>query len=303
MGDLRVGITGASGFVGQHLNIYLQQRGVKVVELKLREGYRKENLQGLSALIHLAGKAHDLKGKAELDDYIAANTKLTSALYTDFLGSEVPVFFYMSSVKAVMDYSVNLLTEDMPAMPTTSYGISKQQAEAFILAQQPNHAKRAYILRPCMIHGPGNKGNLNLLYKVAKLGMPYPLASFENQRSFLSIENLCFVIRELIERTDIPSGVYNVSDDAPLSTNRIIQIMSETILKRPRLWKINKSFIKGIARMGDFLPFPLNSERLQKLTESYVVSNAKLLTALNKPLPVSSEEGLRKTIQSFVDGK
>lgn len=60
--------------------------------------------------------------------------------------------------------------------------------------------KRVYILRPCMIHGPGNKGNLNLLYNVVRKGIPWPLGDFENKRSFTSIDNLCYVVEGLLER-------------------------------------------------------------------------------------------------------
>ena len=69
--------------------------------------------------------------------------------------------------------------------------------------------------------------------------------------------------------------------------------------KKNRILNIPASWIKGIARLGDYLYLPLNSERLQKLTENYVVSNQKIKTAIGKPLPVSSREGLLKTFQSF----
>ena len=69
-----------------------------------------------------------------------------------------------------------------------------------------------------MIHGSGNKGNLNLLYQFVKKGIPYSLAVFENQPCFLSIKNLCFIIKELLEN-EIPSGVHKVTDNQSLSTN------------------------------------------------------------------------------------
>lgn len=56
--------------------------------------------------------------------------------------------------------------------------------------------KNVYIMRPCMIHSPGNKGNLNLLYGVVKKGIPWPLSAFENKRTFTSIDNLCLKIKD-----------------------------------------------------------------------------------------------------------
>jgi len=174
-------------------------------------------------------------------------------------------------------------------------------AEQYILSKLIPKGKRVYILRPCMIHGPGNKGNLNLLYSVVSKGFPWPLGLFENSRSYLSIENLCFIIKELIEREDIPSGVYNIADDVPLSTNEVVKMIAESNGRKARILNLSSSLINVIARIGDILKLPINSERLQKLTESYIVSNAKIKEVLGKPLPVSSKDGLMRTFKSFAD--
>ena len=150
-----------------------------------------------------------------------------------------------------------------------------------------------------MIHGPGNKGNLSLLYKMVSKGYPWPLGSFENKRSFCSIQNLYFVINELIERNDIPSGVYNISDNDPVSTIELIQLIANNQKKKSIILYLPKTLIFFIAKLGDLLHLPLNTERLQKLTETYLVSNKKLISALGKELPVTSKEGLIKTFQSF----
>jgi nucleoside-diphosphate-sugar epimerase len=150
-----------------------------------------------------------------------------------------------------------------------------------------------------MIHGPGNKGNLNLLYKIVIKGFPWPLGAFENKRSFCSIDNLCFIMQELIENIEIPSGLYNIADDEPLSTNSLIEIISKSIGKNPRIWNIPKYFIKLISKLGDVFGFPINSEKLKKLTETYIVSNSKIMNAINKSLPISAKDGLIKTFKSF----
>ena len=156
-----------------------------------------------------------------------------------------------------------------------------------------------YILRPAMIHGPGNKGNLNLLYNVVKRGIPYPLGAFENRRSFTSIDNISFVVTNLLEK-EIPSGIYNVADDETLSTNALIELISSISGKNSRIWKVSPHWMNFAAKIGTIFHLPLNSERLRKLTENYVVSNGKLKTALQiHRLPVSSQEGFTKTIHSF----
>jgi nucleoside-diphosphate-sugar epimerase len=150
-----------------------------------------------------------------------------------------------------------------------------------------------------MIHGPGNKGNLNLLYKLVIKGLPWPLGTFENKRSFCAIDNLCFIINELIENTEIQSGIYNIADDDTISTNELIKLISYSQLKPPKIWNIPKYFINIVARVGDFLHLPLNSERLKKLTETYIVSNSKIKIAINKSLPISAKVGFIKTFESF----
>ncbi|MBD3749605.1 MAG: NAD-dependent epimerase/dehydratase family protein [Sphingobacteriales bacterium] len=291
-------ITGSSGFVGQNLIAYLKE--FHILKISLRYPSEQQiNLKNTSTIIHLSGKAHDLKKVSQPQDYYEANFELTKQLYDAFLKSDAKKFIFISSVKAVADSVDDILTEEVKPNPQTHYGKSKLMAEEYIQAQPLPKGKSYYILRPCMIHGPGNKGNLNLLYQFVKNGIPYPLAAFENQRSFLSVENLCFVIKEIIEREDIPSGIYQLADDDSLSTNELVQEIAQTLGKKPKLWKLSPAFIKILAQTGDALHLPLTTERLHKLTENYLVSNQKLKKALGKELPITAKEGLRKTILSF----
>lgn len=299
-------ITGNKGFVGVNLFNYLKSfdkevLGVSRVPANNEISYENLNLEVLNqsqSLIHLAGKAHDLKKTSDDAEYYVVNFELTRKLYDLFLVSDAKQFIYISSVKAAADTVAGVLTEEVVPEPVTPYGKSKLMAEQYILANLPTD-KKVYILRPCMIHGPGNKGNLNLLFSLVRKGFPWPLGAFENKRSFLSVENLCFVIQELLENETIPSGVYNVADDESLSTNDLIQLIAVSQNKTARKLSIPKGIIKGIAKVGSILKLPLNSERLQKLTESYEVSNSKIVAAIGKPLPVDSKSGLLKTFSSF----
>jgi nucleoside-diphosphate-sugar epimerase len=287
-------ITGSSGFVGtSFLNIFNNE----VVRFSSRgQGFKFDDAE---VVIHLAGKAHDLKNTSTPDEYYQVNSELTKEVFNAFLVSDANVFITLSSVKAVADEVEGVLTEDHGPNPITHYGKSKLLAEQYIFSKEIPEGKRVYVLRPCMIHGPGNKGNLNLLYKLVSKDIPWPLGAFENKRSFCSIDNLMFIFKELIEREDIPSGIYNVADDEPLSTNDLIGLIAQSQNRNPKLWNISKKFIEGVASIGDKLRLPLNTERLQKLTSSYVVSNAKIKAAIGKPIPVSSREGLLKTFKSF----
>lgn len=291
-------ITGATGFVGKNLSKFLKEKGHHISPLSLRKAWELD--QNAEAIIHLAGKAHDTKNTSAEKEYFEINTELTKKLFVEFLKTPAQDFIYFSSVKATADTVEGFLDENHKSNPQTPYGKSKLEAEEFLLSQKLPENKRLFIIRPCMIHGPGNKGNLNLLYKFVQKGIPYPLAAFENKRSFLSIDNLNFLILEMLSNKNVGSGIYNFADDEVLSTNELVKLIANTSGKKEKLWKISSKLISATAKMGDVMKLPLNSERLKKLTENYWVSNQKIKNALGiDQLPVSASEGLEKTIKSF----
>lgn len=312
-------ITGIHGFVGSNLVTALGKEhtlyGLDIVAPE-KEGVIKTfswkdletgQLPVVDVIIHLAGKAHDTKNTAQAQEYFDINTGLTKKIFDFFLASGARKFIFFSSVKAAADFVVgDVLTEEVIPTPVGPYGESKIAAEEYIMEkvkserlQVESKEKRVYILRSCMIHGPGNKGNLNLLCNVVKKGLPWPLGDFENRRTFTSIDNLCYVIDGLIHK-DVPSGIYHMADDETLSTNELIALMCEAMGKKPHIWKLNRRFMTGCARLGSAVHLPLNLERLRKLTENYVVSNAKIKKALGiSQMPVRAKEGIQKTIESF----
>lgn len=297
---MKIILTGGTGFVGSNLSKFLQDNALNdITNLNFRE--ELPHILDGDVLIHLAGKAHDLANSSKPEEYFEINFTKTKHLFDLFLRSNVHDFIYFSSVKAVADSVVGILTEDVyPSQSNTPYGYSKWEAEQYLLSKELPANKRLFILRPCMIHGPGNKGNLNLLYSMVKKGVPYPLGTFENRRSYLSIYNLLYILKRLIEERSIPGGIYNVADDEPLSTNSLVKLISEASHVKGAIWHIPKRIIIGLARLGDKFHFPLNSERLKKLTESYVVSNKKLKNVLGiESFPISSTEGIKRTICSF----
>jgi len=306
-------VTGAYGFVGTNLSEYLKSKEYyRQIALDIQkkevsnydEGFIWDDLDqfdfnSIDAIIHLAGKAHDTKNTSQAEEYFKINVGLTQIIFDKFLKSNATKFIYFSSVKAVTDSVKNeMLTEDDTPNPQTPYGQSKLKAEEYILSQELPRGKKIYILRPAMIHGPGNKGNLNLLYKLVLKGIPYPLGAFLNQRSFTSIDNLNFIIEQLLIQ-NIPSGIYQIADSESLSTNELIELIALSIGKKSRILDLPVGIIRMAARLGDLLPLPLNSEKLKKLTENYNVSNKKLIDSLGITLPFTAKEGMNKTLKSF----
>jgi len=296
-----ISLTGSTGFVGKNLTTYLNNYKISVENITRQalSDVKFRLSDKVDTIVHLAGKAHDLKNTSSKDEYYEVNTELTKKIFDLFLKSNASVFITLSSVKAVADEVDGVLTEEYIPDPITHYGKSKLLAEQYILSKKIPDGKRVYILRPCMIHGPSNKGNLNLLYKMVSKGLPWPLGSYDNKRSFCSIDNICFIIKELIDIDKIPSGIYNIADDESLSTNDLIKLIAISLRKKPFIFNTPKFLVKSVSKLGDALMLPLNTERLNKLTETYIVSNQKIKNAINKPLPVSASEGLLKTFNSF----
>lgn len=308
-------ITGVTGFIGQSLVKYFKDNEQLQMYGHSRDIGKIANLFGgtslkplnqisietinenqIETIVHLAGIAHDIAGKQGDDVYFDVNYQLTCDLYKLFCDSKAESFVFVSSIKAAVNHSENTIDENTLVNPSGVYGHSKRKAEEYI--ESLPQEKQVYILRPCMVHGPGNKGNLNLLYKLVRFGIPYPLGSYQNRRSFLSIENFCFVIDAIVGEKLEP-GLYHLADDEAISTTDLVKLIARGLEKKTLILNIPKSLIHVIATIGSWLNAPFNQGTLAKLTESMRVSNQKILANLGKNLPVSTREGLMKTISSF----
>lgn len=316
---MRILITGIHGFVASHLIKVLWQRHViyglstSLQPIKFVERiYLWDEIQQLpqvDVVIHLAAIAHDVNNNARAGLYKEVNHTLTCRIYDWFEKSTATKFIFFSSVKAVVDApGDDVVTEETTPSPVGNYGKTKREAEEYLISKShildtpvaiQSSDKLVYILRPSMIYGEGNKGNLNLLYNIVRRGIPYPLGAFSNNRTFTAIENVTFVVDQLISHF-IPSGIYNVCDDDSISTNRLVEIMCQVLRKKPCILYWDKERVRCLARWGGWLHLPLNPNRLSKLTENYRVSNKKILQALEiDSMPVSVFEAMARTIQSF----
>ena len=316
---MKILITGVHGFVGSNLVKSLSKEhiiyGLDIIS-PIKDGVRftfgwdyldmkEDEIPAVDAIIHLAGKAHDTKNQTEAETYFIINRDLTIKIFDFFcVHPNIKKFVFFSTAKAAADKVDGILTEDVVPSPVGPYGESKIAAEQYILNTMKNRPdefkdRSVYIFRPCMIHGPGNKGNLNLLYNVVRKGIPWPLGAFENRRTFTSVENICFAVNGVLTK-DVPTGIYNMGDDEALSTNELIEEICKSLGKKPHIWKLSKVMMTRFAKLGGLLHLPLNPERLRKLTESYISSNAKIKKALGvDKMPVDAHEGLKVTLENF----
>jgi nucleoside-diphosphate-sugar epimerase len=302
-------VVGSTGFVGQNFTTFLTTESnisFATLDRKLSAKPHKQlvwndleilDLEQFDFIFYFTGKAHDLKKTSNDQAYFDINVRLLERFLSrlqesNFAGN----FLFLSSVKAVADEVYGVLTEDIAPNPKTPYGKSKLEAEKVIFSSFL--ADKAVILRPCMIHGKGNKGNLNLLFQMVYKGFPNVLADFKNERSLLSIDNLVIVFNAFLNHK-LSAGAYQVADSGFISTTVMMEVMANVTGKKLKNWAIPKTVISLVAKIGDFLPLPLNSDRLQKLTENYRVSNRKICQEMKQEMPFTIKQGLQNTIESF----
>jgi nucleoside-diphosphate-sugar epimerase len=308
-------ISGISGFIGSNLTAYLLQNSeldlsgcsrdldkIKHLEGDIHSIYSNDEIfskkPSFQSYVHLSGKVYDMHDKKNEGEYFEANFQLTKKFFQNFIDDKTSKnFIFLSTIHVLTENPEKELDESYKPKPFTPYGKSKFKAENFIRENCPPD-KNYYILRPSMIHGPGNKGNLNLLYNLVSKGIPYPVGAFNNKRSFVSIENLCFIIQQIIENA-VPKGLYHISDDEPTYTHDLVKMIAQTTDKKGRIWNVPPSLLNVAAKIGNHIPFVLNEHRLKKLTGDFIVSNEKIKKAIGKPLPVRAREGLENTLKSL----
>jgi nucleoside-diphosphate-sugar epimerase len=287
-------LTGSTGFVGTKL---IESFKPYFIINRFNKGSRIDINEDI--VINLVGKTEDKEVASDFDEYYQINTEFSNRLFDAFLVSKAQIFITISSVKAVAnEYNFKITEEHIPN-PKTFYGKSKLLAENYILSKKLPNDKSFYILRPSLIYGAGNKGNLKFLYRVVSKLYIWPFGAFENKRTYCAVENLIFTIKEFLNTEGIPSGIYNVCDDEALSTNELIQLIACSKKRKPVILKIPKTLIIMIISAMDYLIPGVRNDFFTKLTSSLNVSNAKLKKVLGKNLPISSKDGLLNTFKSF----
>lgn len=301
-------ITGICGYIGKNLvSCFNDLPNLKIYGLDIKKekiyGVKKiytwdklDKIGNVDCVIHLAGLAHDLIGKTPLNEYISVNFGLTKQIFEWSMKAGVKKFIFFSSIKAVSDKPNSKLDETDIKNPGTPYGISKSMAEDFLLNN--NKIEKLYILRPVMVYGPNSKGNLNKLYNFINKGYPWPFGSFQNKRSYCSIVNLNFILKNLIERNDIKEGIYNISDSDSISTNDLVRIIYQSLNLKPRIIKIPKFIIYLIFRFLGLLK--KNYEQtFFKITGHYEVKNQKIKNEIGKDLVISTKDALIDTFNEM----
>jgi nucleoside-diphosphate-sugar epimerase len=314
-------VTGASGFVGQHVSSALLAEGVAVRGLVRRPDARlpagaipqlasdlddvpalRQALAGVDGVIHLAARVHLPKSPGDTDAFREVNVEGTRSLLAAAVAAGVRDFVFVSTVKVMGETSDEPWTEDMPAVPVDPYGATKLEAEQVVREFSNRAGLHAPILRPPLVYGPGMRANALRLFHAIDRGLPLPLGGIQNRRSFLYVGNLTAALLATLTSDD-GNDTFFVSDAQDLSTSELATAVARALGRPSRLVRVPVSLLKAAGRIGDLLarvrPFPLNSAAVARLVGSLAVDSSKLSRQTGYSPPFAMTEGLRVTAEWY----
>lgn len=283
-------ISGSSGFIGSRIISKLNNEFI--FKILKRDNLNEYNFDDFDVIMHLAGIAHDLSNKYEYKDYHESNFVLTKKIFDKFINSKASKFIFFSSIK-VFEEVVNL-NEKTKLKPSSDYGKTKKLAEDYIIENSKKN-KRIYILRPALVYGKNNKGNLDLLIKYSSMKIPWIFGNFKNSRTFCSIEMIIFCVKELILRK-IDSDQFIISDNNSISLERLYTIICQSRNIKPRFVKIPKSLFKIVVLISDIIGFGLTQSKFKKITTSLLIDNSKLKSKIPEIKLFNTENEIKKAI-------
>lgn len=308
-------ITGHTGFIGCHLTPALIAKNhsitgisrhiepdladpqLKQIQISSLEQYTDwhQALIGVETVIHLAARAHILEDSVDdpATEFFRVNTQGTINLVKAAIQAQVKHFIFISSIGAITTLSQDILTETAACQPDTPYGTSKLAAETALIELCQNTQMNWTIVRPTLVYGPGNPGNMKRLLKLVNSQLPLPLGSIDNQRSFLYIENLIDAIFACLDCPNAKNQIFLLSDGQNISTPTLIRHLAHFLNTRSVLLPIPVSLLRLLGKITG------KSSALERLLESLVVSNEKITTTLNWRPPYSIEQGLAATAKWY----
>lgn len=325
-------ITGATGFIARHLIPVLHQQGYNLhVAIRnqeaiqtLRDRFPKipftsfitgdlnrqtdwhQPLRCCDLVVHLAARAHILN-ETEIDpvaEFYTVNTEATTNLVAQSIDAGVQHLILLSSIGAMASLSEQPLTEQSPCHPDTPYGQSKLQAENFLIHLATESKMTWTILRPPLVYGPGNPGNMERLIQLVNRGLPLPLGQVNNRRSLIYVGNLVDAIATCLRHPAAKNQLFLVSDGQDLSTPQLIQIIAEQLGRPCYLLPMPPQWLTRLGLAGDHLQhwfncsLPLNSQIIDRLLGSLVINSQHIQTTLQWCPPYSVGYGIAQTLKS-----
>ncbi len=276
-------LTGAQGFVGSYFyTVYQKKYNIQKFSF-LTDDFGVLDTRGVDVVFHLSALVHQMAG-ASAEEYEKVNVTQTLELAKKAKDAGVKQFIFMSTVKVYGEETDDVYTENSECRPEDEYGKSKLKAERELLKLESEDFIVSIIRTP-IVYGYGVKANIKNLVHLVKKVPVLPFGKIKNRRSMVYVGNLCHLVDVVIEQEK--SGVFLASDDEPLSTTRLIELIAKELNKKVYLIKI--PFFEALLKLLK----PLFHKRLYGSLE---VDNALTKERLNLKNPYSVEKGVRLMI-------
>jgi nucleoside-diphosphate-sugar epimerase len=306
-------LTGANGFVGQHLGVYLLKQGYDVVAA-VRQPNTSINftparlvavgdidattdwstaLNEVEVVIHLAARVHVMQEQAEdpLATFRQVNTLGTLRLAQQAAEHGVKRFVYLSSIKVNGEStSATPFSEQNVTTPEDPYARSKWEAEQQLLDLAAQTGLEVSIIRPPLVYGAGVGGNFQRLLSLVARGWPLPLANIHNRRSLVGVQNLCSLLEVCVHHPAAANEVFMVSDGEDISTPELIRMLAVAMGKPCRLWPLATAMLAMASQLFG------QRDAWQRLAGSLQVDISKARQQLGWEPPFSLEQGLAETV-------
>ncbi|MCC7245098.1 MAG: NAD-dependent epimerase/dehydratase family protein [Saprospiraceae bacterium] len=274
---MKILLTGSSGFVGQHFLAYCAGQ-IEVVCYSLqRQPVAAIQWQGIDAVVHLAGKAHDLANPSSAA-YHEVNTILTNQLADAAKSAGVRHFIFVSTIKVYGNHQNDVLTLDTECRPDDDYGVSKRNAEIYLQSLE-DRGFTVSIIRPPLVYGRGVKGNMARLVALCDSDKWLPLGNINNRRTMVYVDNLNAMLLQVLYLQK--SGVFLAGDTEPVSTTDLVRQIRHQLGRPERLvsvpswmqWLLSKLVPKVYIRLyGSLALDTVTSQQLLDFTPPFSTS-------------------------------
>lgn len=316
-------ITGANGFIGRHLVRHMATRGCSILapvrglrstdiagvtwienaDFSNVAHWRNPNMRGVDAVIHLAGHAHQTRETSEADRkvFFDVNVGLTERLFSEAASAGVTQFIFVSSIGAIKSTADEVVTESTIPSPSNAYGCSKHEAERTIVERANSASTRLTIVRPCLVFGPGNPGNMARLSRLIDTGVPLPFGSLRAKRSYLYIDNLATALEACLMNENAFGEDFNVCDDDPVALPQLVKAIAAAKGCRARLFPCHPRILQVAGHVGDRLTrisgksLMIDTYSVERLVSALACDNSKIRNTLNWIPQVALEEALKRT--------
>lgn len=292
---LKVFVSGASGFIGQHLVPALQAQGVSIVTgLAWQASNIAQELSAakITAVIHLAGMAHGQVAAAEQQQLHQVNAVGTDRLFAACQQAGVQRFIWLSSIKAIAERASEPLQVDHVPQPEDAYARSKAAGERLLNERLlTSKATRLIVVRPPLVYGPGVGANFFQLMHWAGRGIPLPLAGAKALRSMVGIDNLVSFLHRCL---DAPTGTYHLSDGDDQSVARLLRSCAALMQRPSRLFAVPDALLLGLGQITG------RRAQVERLLQPLRVDITQSCARLAWQPPFSVEQQLEGTVQWYL---